>query len=591
MIFSENSRKLIGELLVEKRLITEKDLSFAMHERHQNEQLFAALIRLGVLIDDHGSWDVLASQIGVSFARPGRDFEWNRGLTKLIDQETAKNHEVLPLSDNGQTLKVGMIIPTALESLEILRVSTGRRIQSALISPQIFNAGMAALYDDNSNIDGGIRMHADLLASLDLQSSNRTEAGRDKDKDAEEGEVSGKKSHIVLDENENQDLAPAQQLLQQLLHKSIQLNASDIHVEPAREEAIVRFRIDGVLHEITRITRDRYIPFMTTVKVQSDMNIAERRLPQDGRFSTINKGVEVDFRVSTLPTIHGEKLVLRLLRRGTGMLRLDRLGIDKNTETAMLSAIKNTSGIILLTGPTGSGKSTTLYSLLREIDTHKLNVVTIEDPVEYHMPGITQVNIHPAIGLSFASVLRTSLRQDPDVIMVGEIRDQETAEIAIRAAQTGHLVLSTLHTNSASATLDRLLDMGIPAYLLASSLRFIGAQRLVRRICPECIENYQPPQTALNLFPGANFSDFQFKRGRGCAACNQSGFKGRMSLLEYLSIEGEIVKMIATGVLSAKIKETGYRLGLYDPIERPGLLAVKNGLTTLEELAKVLIYG
>lgn len=588
-LFSQNSRKLIGELLVEKRLISEKDLSFAMHERHQNEQLFSALIRLGILADDHASWDVLAGQIGVPFARPGRDFEWNRELTQLIDKETARNYEAIPLSDNGQTLMVGMTVPTDLDTIELLRISTGRRILSSLISPQIFNAGMSALYDDDSCVDGAIRMNADLLASLELQPLTRQESQRREE--PEEAETAGKKSHLNLDDSDSQDLAPAQQLLQQLLQKSIQVNASDIHVEPTREEAIVRFRIDGVLHEITQISRERFIPFMTTVKVQSDMNIAERRLPQDGRFSSINRGIEVDFRVSTLPTIHGEKLVLRLLRRGTGMLRLDRLGIDPNTEKAMLKAIGATSGIILLTGPTGSGKSTTLYSLLREVDTRKLNVITIEDPVEYHMAGITQVNIHPAIGLTFASVLRTALRQDPDVIMVGEIRDQETAEIAIRAAQTGHLVLSTLHTNSASATIDRLLDMGIPAYLLASSLRFIGAQRLVRRICPECAEAYQPDPALFNLFPGVDFSSYTFLRGRGCPACSQTGYKGRMSLLEYLSVDGELVKMIATGELSSKIKEIGYRNGLYDPIDRSGLLAVKKGITTLDEIAKVLIYG
>jgi len=588
MIFSENSRKLIGELLVEKRLISEKDLAFAMHERHQSEQLFTALLRLGVLANDHSSWDVLAGQIGVSFGRPGRDFEWDRTLITLISSETARNNEVLPLADDGITLKVGMIVPTDLNTIEILRVSSARRISPLLISPEIFNTGMSALYDDNAALEGGISMHADLLASLELQSLHKPDNVR---KESEEADSTGKKSHISLEENEGQDLAPAQQLLQQLLHKSIQVNASDIHVEPGRDDAVVRFRIDGVLHEITRISKDRFIPFMTTVKVQSDMNIAERRLPQDGRFSTMNKGVEVDFRVSTLPTIHGEKLVLRLLQRGTGMLRLDRLGIDKHTEEAMLRAIKNTSGIILLTGPTGSGKSTTLYSLLREIDTQRLNVITIEDPVEYHMPGITQVNIHPTIGLDFASVLRTTLRQDPDVIMVGEIRDQETAEIAIRAAQTGHLVLSTLHTNSAAATLDRLLDMGIQPYLLASSLRFIGAQRLVRRVCPDCAEGYQPEQTVLNIFPNTNFCDFKFLRGRGCQACNNTGYKGRMSLLEHLSIEGELVKLIATGALSSKIKETGCKLDLYDPIERPGLLAVKNGVTTLEELTKVLIHG
>jgi len=354
---------------------------------------------------------------------------------------------------------------------------------------------------------------------------------------------------------------------------------------------VVRFRIDGILHEITRIPKEQYIPFLTTVKVQSNMNIAERRLPQDGRFSTINKGEEVDFRVSTLPMVFGEKLVMRLLRRGTGMLRLDRLGLDRQTEQVILQAIEYTSGIVLLTGPTGSGKSTTLYSVLRELDLPHLNVVTIEDPVEYNMAGITQVNVHPQIGLTFASILRTVLRQDPDVVMLGEIRDHETAEIAIRGAQTGHLVLSTLHTNSASATVDRLLDMGIPPYLLASSLRFIGAQRLVRRTCRSCMQPYRPEQTVLDLFPDEDFSIYGFQHGTGCSACGNTGFNGRMALLEYLVIQEELVRIIGSGADSSVLKKRGEELGLYDPIERPGLAAVQKNETTLEELAKVLIHG
>lgn len=584
------NKKLIGELLIENRLISEKDLAFAMHERHQNEPLFSALLRLGILADSTATWDLLAEQIGVLYAVPGRDFEWDNTLLSLMDLDVAQNFKALPLADDGVILKTGLLTPTDLNKIEILRVATNRRIQPILISQETYATGLHVLYEEDAELDGGIEMKTDLLARLELESVPKEQSsGSTEHKDEEEDD--GKMSHIVLEDYDRSDTAPALRLLQSLLNRSIETDASDIHVEPSREEAVVRFRIDGVLHEITRIAKDQYIPFLTTIKVQSDMNIAERRLPQDGRFSTINKGVEVDFRVSTLPTVYGEKLVMRLLRRGTGMLRLDRLGLDAKTEDHILKAIANTSGIVLITGPTGSGKSTTLYSVLREIDLPHLNVITIEDPVEYNMAGITQVNVHPEIGLTFASVLRTVLRQDPDVVMLGEIRDQETAEIAIRGAQTGHLVLSTLHTNSASATLDRLLDMDIPPYLLASSLRFIGAQRLVRRICPSCKESYSPSQTALNLFNDEDFSSYDFVHGTGCSHCSNTGFQGRMALLEYLVIEDELVQMIGSGANSTLIKERAAELGYYDPISRPGLVGVKNGDTTIEELAKVLIHG
>lgn len=584
------NKKLIGELLIENRLISEKDLAFAMHERHQNEPLFSALLRLGILADNTSTWDLLAAQIGVIYGVPGRDFEWDSSLTNLLDSEIAQNFKALPLSDDGVMLKAGFITPTDLNKIEILRVATNRRIQPVLISQETYANGLHILYKEDSELDGGIEMKSDLLARLQLESIPKDQSSSSTE-DKEEEENDGKMSHIVLEDYDRSDTAPALRLLQSLLNRSIETDASDIHVEPSRDEAVVRFRIDGVLHEITRIPKEQYIPFLTTIKVQSDMNIAERRLPQDGRFSTINKGVEVDFRVSTLPTVYGEKLVMRLLRRGTGMLRLDRLGLDTKTEKHILSAIANTSGIVLITGPTGSGKSTTLYSVLRELDLPHLNVITIEDPVEYNMAGITQVNVHPEIGLSFASVLRTVLRQDPDVVMLGEIRDQETAEIAIRGAQTGHLVLSTLHTNSASATLDRLLDMDIPPYLLASSLRFIGAQRLVRRICPSCKEPYTPSKAALNLFSDVDFTEYHFVHGTGCPKCSNTGFQGRMALLEYLIIEDELVQMIGSATNSALIKDRAKELGFYDPISRPGLAAVKNGDTTIEELAKVLIHG
>jgi len=270
------------------------------------------------------------------------------------------------------------------------------------------------------------------------------------------------------------------------------------------------------------------------------------------------------------------------------MLRLDRLGLDERAEKAILRSISGNSGIVLITGPTGSGKSTTLYSVLRELDLPHLNVLTIEDPVEYQMSGITQVNVRADIGLTFSSILRTVLRQDPDVIMLGEIRDVETAEMAIRAALTGHLVLSTSHTNSAPATIDRLMDMGIPAYLLASALRFIGAQRLARRICPHCREEYVPDDHTSALFPEDELEGMTFLRGKGCEHCSNTGFLGRIALLEYMEIKGRVTRLVARGTDSMKIKTVAMEEGLYYPIVKPGLVAVGKGITTLEEVSRVL---
>jgi type IV pilus assembly protein PilB len=578
-------RKKIGEILLEKGLITEKDISFALSEKHEGEMLIDALVRLGLLACSDNAYEALAAQLGVPFFQHGKDFVWDRGLAGKIDGENAERYEAVPLKEERGFLWVGMQNPQDVPTIEALRVTTGCRIRPTFLTPNLYKEGLNQLYDISvigSEINAGDEFIDDAIEEMVVEDKAATS-----NKEAVKSIKSSKTTAIVLDEEEA-DSGIAIRLLRTILKRSMNSNTSDIHMEPGRQGAVIRFRIDGQLHEITKVDNEVYLPLCTTIKVQSEMDISERRLPQDGRFCISQAGQEVDLRVSSLPTIFGEKIVIRLLRRGTGMLRLDRLGLDKITENAMLRSINQPNGIVLITGPTGSGKSTTLYSLLREIDLVHLNVITIEDPVEYQMAGITQVNVKAEIGFTFSTILRTVLRQDPDVVMLGEIRDLETGEMSIRAALTGHLVLSTLHTNSAPATIDRLLDMGVAPYLLGSSLRFIGAQRLVRRVCNKCSENYTPSDNILAFFPDIDFSGKTFTRGQGCENCNNSGYKGRMALLEYLEVKKEIPRLISKGTVSSKIKQIATEANLYDPIYRSGLDAVFNQTTTIEEVCRIM---
>ncbi len=578
-------QKQIGQILTKKGLITEKDVEFILSEKYEGELFLEALDRLNLYSGDKNLlWEAQATQLGVPFYREGKDFTWDKKLISEVDAEMAMAHKILPLWIKNNFLCIAMDRPQDIPAIEAIRMATGYHIRTTFVGPDQFAEGFKILYDLNI-------AKLDDVASEDNLSDKIAEASAEQRKTAQQdGEpvtFADQQGVLNLDEEPENSSKPVR-LLHNILLRSVLSDSSDIHIEPGLKIAGIRFRIDGLLQEITQIDRNIYLPMITTIKVQAAMDISERRLPQDGRFSVISGGQSVDLRVSSLPTVHGEKIVIRLLRRGTGILRLDRLGLDSQTSEAMRQAVLSNNGMVLITGPTGSGKSTTLYALLREVDLARLNVITIEDPVEYEMSQVTQVNVRSDIGLTFAAILRTVLRQDPDVVMVGEIRDLETAEMATRAALTGHLVFSTLHTNSAPATIDRLLEMGIPSYLLGSSLQFVGAQRLVRRVCPHCREPYTPASNHLAMFPEKDLADISFVHGRGCDECGNTGYKGRLALLEYLIVDRQIARMISQNMLSDKIREQAEQAGKFVPITVPGLKAVKQGETTFEELRRVM---
>lgn len=583
--------KKIGELLIESGLITERDVAFVLSEKHRNEPFIEAVSRLGLLppAQERQAWKALAAQLGIPYLIPGVDFFWEPALARILDSELAINLKVLPVKSEGDIIWIGTCNPVDLEALETVRVATKMKIKQVFLSPQDCKDGMDILY--NASVCGYEGDIPFVVESLDMEIERAESPDKPAVKDfmgLEEAQVfSGRMDVIGLDQEEP-DASAVMRMFRSMLKRAILTDSSDIHIEPGRDDGVVRYRIDGVLHEMSRTQTDTFISLATTIKVMAGMDIAEKRLPQDGRFSATLAGQEIDFRVSTLPTVYGEKVVLRLLRRGTGMLRLDRLGLDNDAEAVLMKSIRASNGLILITGPTGSGKSTTLYALLRELDLRHLNVITIEDPVEYQMSGINQVNIRSDIGLTFASVLRTVLRQDPDVVMVGEIRDTETADMAIRASLTGHLVFATLHTNSAPATIDRLLDMGVESYLLGSALRFIGAQRLVRRLCQNCRVETPPPEHLLYLLPDEETASMKFYHGKGCVSCNGTGFKGRIALLEYLEVNGHMARLLAGRARSDEIRDAAAVEGLYTPILRPSLLALRDGVTTLDEVARVL---
>lgn len=585
------NNKKIGELLIESGLITERDCAFVLSEKHRNEPFIEAVCRLGLLspAQEQQAWKILAAQLGIPYLVSGVDFFWEPALAKILDSELAVSLKVLPVKSEGDVIWIGTCNPFDIEALETVRVATKMRVKQVFLSPQDCKNGMDILYKTSvCGYEGEIPF---VVESLDMEIEEPALLDKPAVKDfmgLEEAPVfSGRMDVIDLDQEEP-GVSSAMRMFRSMLKRAVFTDSSDIHIEPGRDDGVVRYRIDGVLHEMSRMQMDTFTSLITTIKVMASMDIAEKRLPQDGRFSATLAGQEIDFRVSTLPTVYGEKVVLRLLRRGTGLLRLDRLGLDKGAEAALMESIKALNGLILITGPTGSGKSTTLYALLRELDLKHLNVITIEDPVEYQMTGINQINIRSDIGLTFASVLRAALRQDPDVIMVGEIRDVETADMAIRASLTGHLVFATLHTNSAPATIDRLLDMGVEPYLLGSALRFIGAQRLVRRLCQDCRVETQPPEHLLYMLPDEETVSMKFYRGEGCLSCNGTGFKGRIALLEYIKVDAHIARLLAGHAKSDEIRNAAAVEGLYTSLLRPALLALRDGVTTLDEVARVL---
>jgi type IV pilus assembly protein PilB len=556
----------IGEILIRDGLITREQLERALAEsKAGGMRIGYSLVKLG-FVSEHDLALALARQHRV----PAVDLERAKldpKLLKLIPSDVALRHLVVPLRRVGRTLTVAMSDPGDIGIIDDLKFITRFDIEPVIAGEFTLRKVVEREYDVADD-----RMQ-DLLKQFDQESDIEL-------LEEEEEDISVGALQAQVEE------APVVKLINGILNDAVARGASDIHFECYEKDVRVRYRIDGVLQEIMRPPPKMKAALISRFKILADLNIAERRLPQDGRIKLrIGKRV-IDFRVSTLPTLFGEKIVLRILDKGNLSLELESFGMEQKAQTDFMQAITNPYGMVLVTGPTGSGKTTTLYSALSKVNTNEVNIMTAEDPVEYNLGGINQVQVRPDIGMTFSAALRAFLRQDPNIIMVGEIRDIDTGSIAIKAALTGHLVLSTLHTNDAPSTVTRMIDMGIEPFNVASAVNLITAQRLVRRICSKCKEEVKYSAdhlAAAHLEEEA--ANITFYRGRGCEDCSGSGYKGRQGLYEVMAMSPALRRMILQGASTADLRDQAISEGMLT-LRMDGMLKVKRGVTTLEEVLK-----
>ena len=566
MAVSAPAADRIGEQLVRENLINQEQLSRALDDARANgTRVGFSLVKLGFLAEQD-----LVRALARQHRVPAVDLErvkLDPRILKLIPTEIATKHQVLPLRRVGRTLTVAMSNPTDLGVIDDLKFITRLDIEPVIAGDFTLKKTIDREYEQSDE------RITDLLKQIEMDDIEVME-------DREE-EMSAVALAAAVDE------APVVKLINGILTDAVQKGASDIHFECYEKDIRVRYRVDGVLQEIMRPPTKMKAALISRFKILSDLNIAERRVPQDGRLKLrLGKRV-IDFRVSTLPTLFGEKIVLRILDKGNLTLDLEKFGMEPKAEQDFMHAIMNPYGMVLVTGPTGSGKTTTLYSALSKINTHEVNIMTAEDPVEYNLHGINQVQVRTDIGMTFAAALKAFLRQDPNVIMVGEIRDLETGSIGIKAALTGHLVLSTLHTNDAPSTITRMVDMGIEPFNVASAVNLITAQRLVRRICSNCKEAVTYPEVYLRA-AGIDLdqaASMTFYRGRGCDTCGGSGYKGRQGLYEVMAMSPALRRMILQEASTADLQAQAIAEGMLT-LRMDGMQKIARGVTTLEEVIK-----
>ena len=563
----------LGELLTKAGLITQDQLKEALKvQKESGGKLGETLIKLSFVAEEDIT-ECLSQQFGVPSINL-QHFEIDASVIKLIPADVARKYNILPVNKTGATITIAMADPTNVFAMDDIKFMTGYNVEPVVASELGIKAAIDNYYGSTSSLELKKVME-------DLQQSESADLE-------------------VLEEDEELDVealaegaeeAPVVKLVNLILSDAIKRGASDIHVEPYEKEYRVRFRIDGILYEIMNPPLKLKDAITSRMKILAKLDISEKRLPQDGRIKLkmkLNeKNKELDFRVSVLPTLFGEKIVLRLLDKDNLRLDMTKLGFEPESLAKFEEAIFKPWGMVLVTGPTGSGKTNTLYSALAKVNSPEVNIMTAEDPVEFNLPGINQVQMKESIGLNFAATLRSFLRQDPNIILVGEIRDFETAEIAIKAALTGHLVLSTLHTNDAPSTINRLMNMGIEPFLVATSVQLIAAQRLARRICQSCKEPVDiTPQALLNLgFRKDEVGTFTVYKGRGCDKCNNTGYKGRVGLVEVMIIDDEIRELILSGGTAIDIKKKAAENGMIS-LRRSGLVKIKDGITTIEEVVR-----
>ncbi|PIC63848.1 type II secretion system protein GspE [Sporosarcina sp. P13] len=550
------TRKRLGDLLIESGLLTDEQLMVTLKDKPRDQRLGDALLQRGYITEQQ-LIEVLEFQIGIPHVNLFR-YPFDPKLFNIVPKGLAKQKMIVPLKKDGDKLFVAMADPMDYNTIEDLRLSTGFHIETAIASKDDITRTITRYYDDEIFDDLLFEEPETPLEQLQQQEE-------------------------LIDQD-----SPVVRLVNQIISSAVSMKASDIHIDPQERQVVIRFRIDGKLQTERALPKHMQAMLLARIKIMGNLNITESRIPQDGRFKVTIDFRPIDLRLSTLPTVFGEKIVMRILDLSSSLNDLAKLGFGETNLQRFLVEIEKPNGIILISGPTGSGKSSTLYAALNRLNNEDVNIITIEDPVEYQLEGINQIQVNPNVGLTFAAGLRSILRQDPDVVMVGEIRDKETVEIAIRASLTGHLVLSTIHTNDSVASISRLLEMGVEPFLLTASLNAIVAQRLIRRVCRDCGTRQPATEREKAIFSKRGMTIDEIHRGSGCAACNMTGYRGRIAIHEVLIINAEMRDAInkeAAPTVFREIAEKSKTIFLIDD----GLEKVKQGITTTEEVLRIAL--
>lgn len=544
-------RKRLGDILVEHGLLTRDDLNEALEAKKPDQKIGDVLLQKG-LITERQLIETLEAQLGIPHISLFR-YPFEKNLFNLVPKEMAKRNELVPLKIEGEKLFVAMTNPMDYITIDDLRLTTGFQIQPIIASKEDVTKTIAKYYEEE--------IYDDLIIDLPENKQESTE---------DSGELD----------------APIVRLVNQILSNAVSLKASDVHLDPQENRVLVRYRIDGALRTERVLPKAMQAMITARIKILANLDITESRIPQDGRIKTNVEMRPIDLRVSSLPTVYGEKIVMRILDLSANLTDITKLGFNDINMKRFMREIDKPNGIILISGPTGSGKSSTLYAALNKLNNEEVNIITVEDPVEYQLEGINQIQVNTNVGLSFAAGLRSILRQDPDIVMVGEIRDKETADISIRASLTGHLVLSTIHTNDSIASITRLMDMGIEPFLVTASLNAVVAQRLIRRVCRDCKEIQPATEREKHIFEKRGVSIDTITRGKGCSQCNMTGYRGRMAIHEVLVVDEEIKDIINRNGTAGEIREVAQKNKTIFLID-DGLSKVKEGMTTTEEVLRV----
>ena len=554
--------KRLGEMLVSASYITEDQLTIALDIQRKNpgKKIGQVLVENGFTTQDK-VYKMLEKQLGVDFIDLSTAMI-PKELSGLISKAVAKKYNVVPVQADATAVYLAMSDPLNFVATDSIRMLVKRKVVPMLATTEAIKRCISDLY--------GSETAERALQELQVSQTDATPTT----------DFQTITSNVIGEDDEN--AAPTVRLVNSFLEYAVNQNVSDIHMEPRETSMVIRMRIDGILRHVFTVPRATQSAVIARIKVMGNMNIAEHKIPLDGRSNIRIGAVDVDLRISTLPTVYGEKVVIRLLRKSSTLLNTKGIGLTGENLTKFNALLENSNGVILIVGPTGSGKSSSMYTMIGKLNTEQVNLVTLEDPVEYNFDGVNQVQINEKTGMTFASGLRSILRQDPDIIAVGEIRDGETADIAMRAAITGHLVLSTLHTNDAPSTIDRLLDMGVENFLISSALKGIISQRLVRRICPHCREEYTPTEEEQRMLRLPYDPNRRFYRGKGCPMCFQTGYRGRTAVFEILTITGPIRHAIADRVPHSQLMELIHSSD-FEPLINDCIRLVQEGITTVEE--------